>query len=459
MSARSEASRLSGAAEVDPAAADQDVARARARARRRVLVIALRIGLAVVVLGVWEAGTRICCYGNDSATCVIDKFFYGQPSGIWDQFVRWVQNGTAQGPLWEQIVVTLEETVLGFAIGVILGVIFGVALGRNRLLSDVAGPYIKALNAMPRVVLGSIFTIALGLEMPSKVALAVVLVFFVVFFNAFQGVREVERDPRSDHLITREEKGGNMRNRIWALAIIATVLAAACGGAATPSTAPSAAGSAAAASAATAAPAKLSIMVGGMSKQIYLPNKLTEALGYFKDQNLTVDLIDEPSGKDTTVEVVAGNVDMGSGSYDHTIDIAAQGKSIQMVTLLLQAPGEAVLVSSKTAATFKSPKDWKGLNAGVTSIGSGTHTIMRALTIKAGLQVADVNYVAAGAGDTFIAAMKQGKIDIGITTQPTVLRLLQSGDAKMHRDLFTPESTPAALRGDHPCPPTSPKEP
>jgi NitT/TauT family transport system substrate-binding protein len=242
-----------------------------------------------------------------------------------------------------------------------------------------------------------------------------------------------------------------MRSRILALAIIATVIVAACGGAATPSTAPTTAPTVAASAAATPPPAaKVSIMVGGMSKQIYLPNKLTEALGYFKDENLTVDLIDEPSGKDTTVEVVAGNVDLGSGSYDHTIDIAAQGKSITMVALLLQAPGEAVLVSTKKADTIKSPKDWKGLNAGVTSIGSGTHTIMRALTVKAGLQVADVNYVAAGAGDTFIAAMKQGKIDIGITTQPTVLRMLSSGDAKMHVDLFTPAGAQASLGGNYP---------
>jgi NitT/TauT family transport system permease protein len=173
---------------------DRDVARAQARARRRWLVIFLRVALAVVIVGVWEAGTRINCYGPDSGTCVIDKFFFGQPSGIWAQLLTWIEKGTAQGPLWEQITVTLEETILGFIIGVVLGVIFGVALGRNRLLSDVAGPYIKAMNAMPRVVLGSIFTIALGLEMPSKVALAVVLVFFVVFFNAFQGVREVDRD-------------------------------------------------------------------------------------------------------------------------------------------------------------------------------------------------------------------------------------------------------------------------
>jgi NitT/TauT family transport system permease protein len=164
---------------------DRDVARARARSRRLVLVQLLRLALAVFVVGGWELSTRVEW---------VDPFFFGQPSGIAAQVVKWVQNGTAQGPLWEQILVTLEETVLGFLIGVALGVIFGVVLGRNRLLADVAGPYIKAFNAMPRVVLGSIFVIALGLGIQSKVALAVVLVFFVVFFNAFQGVREVDRN-------------------------------------------------------------------------------------------------------------------------------------------------------------------------------------------------------------------------------------------------------------------------
>ena len=241
-----------------------------------------------------------------------------------------------------------------------------------------------------------------------------------------------------------------MRLRIPAVAIIATFIAAACGGASNAPSASPAGTSSAAPSATQAAPAKVSIMVGGLNKQIYLPNKLTEALGYFKDQNLQVDLIDEPSGKDTTVEVVAGNVDMGSGSYDHTIDIAAAGKQITMVTLLLQEPGEFVMVSKQKAGTIKSPKDWKGANAGVTSIGSGTHTLMRAMTIKAGLKVADVNFVAAGAGDTFIAAMKQGKIDVGITTQPTVLRMQKTGDGQLLVDLSKPETTRAALGGDYP---------
>jgi NitT/TauT family transport system permease protein len=153
--------------------------------RRRRLVYLLRVLILVVLIGGWEIGAR---------THIIDPFFWGQPSGIWAQIVTWITRGTAQGPLWEQIVVTLEETILGFLIGVILGIVFGVVLGRNQFLADVLGPYIKAANSVPRVVLGSIFVIGLGLGMQSKVALAVVLVFFIVFFNAFQGVREVDRN-------------------------------------------------------------------------------------------------------------------------------------------------------------------------------------------------------------------------------------------------------------------------
>ncbi len=158
---------------------------AAARRRRSVTVNALRILLLVVILGGWEVFARIG---------IIDPFFWGQPSGIWLQIVTWVTQGTAQGPLWEQIVVTLEEAIIGFLIGSVLGIIFGVVLGRNRFLADVLGPYVKVANSIPRVTLAPLFAIGLGLGMQSKVALAVVLVFFIVFFNAFQGVREVDRN-------------------------------------------------------------------------------------------------------------------------------------------------------------------------------------------------------------------------------------------------------------------------
>src|SRR6516164_5307221 len=153
--------------------------------RRTILVNSIRVLILVVFIGGWQLLTSVG---------IIDPFFWGQPSGIWNQLVTWVTQGTAQGPLWQQIAATLEEAILGFIIGVVLGVFFGILLGRNRFLADVLGIYIKALNSIPRVVLGPIFVIGLGLGLQSKVALAAVLVFFIVFFNAFQGVREVDRN-------------------------------------------------------------------------------------------------------------------------------------------------------------------------------------------------------------------------------------------------------------------------
>ncbi len=162
----------------------------QASRRRRIQVNILRVLIFVVIIGSWELLTRV----GDPKHPVIDPFFWGQPSGIWNQLVTWVQQGTAQGPLLEQIAVTLEEAILGFFIGSVLGIIFGVVLGRNRYLSDILGPYVKALNSIPRVALAPLFAVGLGLGMQSKVALAAVLVFFIVFFNAFQGVREVDRN-------------------------------------------------------------------------------------------------------------------------------------------------------------------------------------------------------------------------------------------------------------------------
>ena len=84
--------------------------------------------------------------------------------------------------------------MFGFGIGTAAGIVLGVALGQNRFLAEVLGPYIKIVNAIPRIVLGSIFIVAFGIGVTPKVLLSAVLVFFVVFFNAFQGVREVDRN-------------------------------------------------------------------------------------------------------------------------------------------------------------------------------------------------------------------------------------------------------------------------
>jgi NitT/TauT family transport system permease protein len=163
--------------------ADVAVDVGRSTRRRKTLIWVARIATLVIVIGGWQL----------LATAkIIDPFFWGQPSGIAKQLVNWGQHGTAYGSIWLQVWVTFKEAVLGFVFGVAAGVIAGVLLGMFRFLADVASPYIKIANAIPRIVLGSLFTVALGLGTPSKVALASVLVFFVVFFNAFQGVREVD---------------------------------------------------------------------------------------------------------------------------------------------------------------------------------------------------------------------------------------------------------------------------
>ncbi len=184
-------------------------AQARLR-RRRQLIIGLRIAVLVVVLGGWELAARLKW---------IDAFFFSQPTLIFAQIQDWFVNGTSQGPLLTQVWVTLEETVIGFLIGSVAGVICGIVLGRNKLMADVFGLYIQIANSIPRVVLGSIFVIALGLGMASKIALAVVMVFFVVFGNAFQGVREADR-----YLIANAQILGASRRQITTSVVIPSAL-------------------------------------------------------------------------------------------------------------------------------------------------------------------------------------------------------------------------------------------
>lgn len=194
----------------------------------------------------------------------------------------------------------------------------------------------------------------------------------------------------------------------------------------------------------------LSIMVGGLSKQIYLPNELAQRLGYFAKQGLDVTLIDEASGQSSEDAVLADQVNAGSGSYNHTIELQAAGKNMECVVQLDIAPGEAEMVSAKEAGQIQSVKDLKGKNLGVTELGSGTQTLTIALLHNAGIPQDQAHFVPVGAGDTFIAAMQQGHIDAGMTTEPTISRLLATGVGKVLVDLRTPQSTQAALNGPYP---------
>ena len=176
-----------------------------ARRRHKALVYGLRLLVLVLVLGGWELAVDKW----------LDPFFYSKPSLIWAKLVTWFSDGTAQGSIWSQISVTLQEAVAGFVLGSVVGVVFGILLGRARLLAEVLSPYIHAFNAVPRIVLAALFVIWFGLGMESKIATAFVLVFFPVFFNAFQGAREVDRNLVNNARIL----GASRTQVLWSIVV------------------------------------------------------------------------------------------------------------------------------------------------------------------------------------------------------------------------------------------------
>ena len=195
---------------------------------------------------------------------------------------------------------------------------------------------------------------------------------------------------------------------------------------------------------------KINIMVGGYEKQIYLPVKLAEALGYFKDEGLDVELLNEAAGVDAENQLLAGAVEGVAGFYDHTVDLQAKGKFVKSVVQFSQAPGEVELVSAKHPE-IKSPADFKGKTLGVTGLGSSTNFLTLYMASKAGLQPGEVVTVPVGAGGTFIAAMQQDQIAAGMTTEPTISRMVKTGEASVLIDLRTVESTRQALGGTYPA--------
>lgn len=195
----------------------------------------------------------------------------------------------------------------------------------------------------------------------------------------------------------------------------------------------------------------VTIMVGGINKIIYLPAKLTEALGYFKDEGLNVELQSQPAGVDAENQLIAGAVQGVVGFYDHTIDLQSKGKEVEAIAVFGKVPGEVEMVSTKAAPTFKSMADAKGKTLGVTGLGSSTDFLTRYLALRQGVESKDYSLLPVGAGNSFIAAIKQDRIQAGMTTEPTVSQLLKTGDAKVLVDMRTEEGTKAALGGLYPA--------
>jgi NitT/TauT family transport system substrate-binding protein len=193
------------------------------------------------------------------------------------------------------------------------------------------------------------------------------------------------------------------------------------------------------------------LMVGGIEKQIYLPAALADRLGYFKEQGLDVQVLSDTSGGHAEDGLLTGSVQGVVGFYDHTIDLQAKGKFVQAVVQFSQAPGEAVLVAAHDAEAIRSPADFRGRSLGVTGLGSSTHLLMQYLAAESGIRQGELRISGVGSGEGFGEALRAGRIDVGMTTEPTASKLLKSGEARLLVDLRTPAQSAAALGGTYPA--------
>ena len=149
----------------------------------RVNLFAMQCAVAVIIIAVWQIASTTTLIGDPQTIA----FFFSTPTAVVSRAWTWF----ADGSIWHHLWITLMELALAFAIGSLGGVVIGFWFARRQMLASIFDPYVKAANALPRVVLAPIFTLWFGLGIWSKVALGVTLVFFIVFFNVYQGVKEV----------------------------------------------------------------------------------------------------------------------------------------------------------------------------------------------------------------------------------------------------------------------------
>jgi sulfonate transport system permease protein len=171
----------------------------------------LQILVAVIAVAAWYVLTTYPIFGR----IALPPFFFSNPVDVTAQIVAWF----ATGVIWKHLWVTLEESILAFVIGSSGGVLVGFWFARQPVTAAVFDPYVKMANALPRVVLAPIFTLWLGLGIWSKVALGVTLVFFVVFFNVYQGVKEVSHTVLANARMLGMNERQLMRHVYWPSAL------------------------------------------------------------------------------------------------------------------------------------------------------------------------------------------------------------------------------------------------
>jgi NitT/TauT family transport system substrate-binding protein len=193
------------------------------------------------------------------------------------------------------------------------------------------------------------------------------------------------------------------------------------------------------------------IMVGGMSKIIYMPAELTARLGYFQQEGLNVQLFDETAGVSAENELISGQVDGVVGFYDHVIDLQTKGKSEIGVVQFGATPGERLVVANSMKGKIKTLADLKGKRIGITDLGSSTNFLASYLVVRGGHKASEYTPVPVGAGQTLIAAMQRGEIDAAVTTEPTVSLLKQKNLAYVMVDMASASGASKSLGGTYPA--------
>ena len=180
----------------------------------------------------------------------------------------------------------------------------------------------------------------------------------------------------------------------------------------------------------------VTMMVGGIDKQIYLPYQLAQGLGYYKKYGVNMQLSTEQSGGvGAETAMASGQVDMAGAWYVHTIDFQLAHKNVIDVAQLSGAPGEREMCYKGSGIT--SPAQWRGKTVGVTDLGSGTDDLTLYLAARYHLTSKDFTRVAAGDGDTMVSALQHHRIVCGMTTQPTVTAIEKKGVGYSAIDLAT----------------------
>ena len=193
---------------------------------------------------------------------------------------------------------------------------------------------------------------------------------------------------------------------------------------------------------------RITMMIGGINKVIYATATLAKNLGYYEKAGVDIYPLDSPAGVEEADALVAGQIDAAMGYYNHTIDLAGKGKATECVVQIGLTPGHAILVP--TNSSIKTLADMKGKVMGITGTGSSTDFEMQYLGLRNGVQPSQFTRLPVGAGATFIASFQRGQIDGGITSQPTIGRLLSSGQARVLVDLQNNAASKKAFGGTFP---------